>query len=220
LATVCKIQLTLSDALSLKKARFEGFGKAYNCYHKLFILCNTANYGVTMTLKFNAKKCPSIFFSTAGLMIMLMVTASLGLACAQAEDNASQAMISKDEASQKVIDTLVKNLTENSDLKMGLRVNQYPDLLDANTEVGEASTDETMPSRVLVCQNASWLFFLDLAPGAHFAHPATIAVLDAVSGEIQTMDAQWWPALAEPVFDDETQRRDPETIIFEMEPNL
>lgn len=173
-----------------------------------------------MTIKLNAENCPSNFFCTAGLMIMLMATVSLCFACAQAEDNASQAMISKDEAAQMVIDTLVKNLTENSDLKMGLRVNQYPELLDASTEVREATTDETMPSRVLVSQNASWLFFLDLAPGAHFAHPAIIAVLDAVSGEIQTMDAQWWPVLSEPVFEDETQRRYQETIILEKEPNL
>jgi hypothetical protein len=177
-------------------------------------------YWDIMTLRLKVENFPSNLFGTAILMMTLMATISPCFASAQPEDNESLAMISKDEAAQMVIDTLVKNLTENSDLKMGLQVNQYPELLDAGTKVNEATTDVTMPSRILVCQNASWLFFLDLAPGAHFAHPAIIAVLDAISGEIQTMDAQWWPVLTESIFDDETQRRDLETIIFERQPNL
>jgi hypothetical protein len=173
-----------------------------------------------MSLRFNAENCPSNFFITAGLMIMLMAMMGICLGSTQEGYSASQAMISKDEAAKMIIDNLVKNLTENSDLKMGLQVNQYPELLEARTEVKEANAGENMPSRVLVCQNTSWLFFLDLAPRAHFAHPAMIAVIDAVSGEIQTMDAQWWPILAKPVFDNETLRRDPKTIIFEKEANL
>jgi hypothetical protein len=173
-----------------------------------------------MNLGLNAEKRHSNFFIIAGLMIMLMAMICICLGSAQEGYNASQAMISKDEAARMIIDTLVKNLTENSDLKMGLQVNQYPELLDAGTEVREATAGGAMPSRVLVCQNASWLFFLDLAPRAHFAHPTIIAVIDAVSGEIQTMDAEWWPVLAKPVFDNETQRRDPQTIIFEKEANL
>ncbi|NYT02743.1 MAG: hypothetical protein GKC10_08330 [Methanosarcinales archaeon] len=135
-----------------------------------------------------------------------------------ADDNASQSLISRDDAARMIIDTLVRNVTENREVNMGLRVNQYPELLDAGTEVRVAAVDGTSNASVLVCENASWLFFLDLAPGAHYAHPTIIAVLDAVSGEIQSMDAQWWPLLAEPVFSDEAAREDPETIIFEEEP--
>jgi hypothetical protein len=171
-----------------------------------------------MNIRPNGEKYHSNFFITVCLMIMLM--AMMGICLGSVQEGHNQAMISKDDAAEKIIDTLVKNLTESSDLKMGLQVNQYPALLDAGTEVREAAGGETMPSRILVCQNASWLFFLDLSPRAHFAHPAMIAVVDATSGEIQTMDAQWWPALTVSVFDTETRRRDPETIIFEKEANL
>lgn len=119
-----------------------------------------------------------------------------------------------------IIDTLVRNLTESSELEMGLRVNQHQDLLDSGTRVMEANQDELEPSGLLLCQNASWLFFLDLAPGAHFAHPVIIAVLDAITGEIQSMDGQWWPVIIQPAFENETERQDPETIVFETEPNF
>jgi len=184
---------------------------------KLFIYRNFIMLGITMYVKLNATNWPSNLFGAAVLMIALL---ALCLASAQAGDNTGQSMISEDEASQIIIDTLVKNLTESSELEMGLRVNQYQDLLEAGAQVIEANPDEIEPSSVLVCQNASWLFFLDLAPGAHFAHPVIIAVLDAVSGEIQSMDAQWWPVIVQPAFEKETQRRDPETIIFEKESNL
>lgn len=169
-----------------------------------------------MYIKLNAVNWPSNLFGAFGLMIALL---AMCLASAQAGDYTSQYMISEDEASQIIIDTLVKNLTESSELEMGLRVNQYQDLLEAGALVREASPNEIEPSIFLMCQNASWLFFLDLAPGAHFAHPAMIAVLDAVSGEIQSMDAQWWPIIVQPAFENETQRRDKDTIIFEKEPN-
>ena len=171
-----------------------------------------------MYIKRNAVNWPSKLFGAAGLIVALW---ALCFAPAQAGDNTNLPMtISKDEASQIIIDTLVKNLTESSELETGLRVNQYQDLLEAGAQVREANPNEIEPSRVLVCRNASWLFFLDLAPGAHFAHPVMIAVLDAVSGEIQSMDAQWWPVIVQPAFENETQRRDKETIIFEKEPNF
>ena len=173
-----------------------------------------------MNLKLNGKNWPSNLLGTTALMMTMLAATSLCLASAQTADNASRSIISEDEASQIIIDTLVKNLTESSELEMGLRVNQYKDLLKAGSQVGEAKPDEIEPSRVLVCQNASWLFFLDLAPGAHFAHPAIIAVLDAISGEIQSMDAQWWPVIIQPAFENETERQDPESIIFEMKPDL
>ncbi|KUK44508.1 MAG: Uncharacterized protein XD72_1116 [Methanothrix harundinacea] len=173
-----------------------------------------------MNLKLNGENWPLNLFSAAGLTMALLATVSLCLASPQAEDDISPSMISEDEASQMIIDTLVKNLAESSELEMGLRVNQYQDLLDAGTQVREANQDELESSGVLVCQNASWLFFLDLAPGAHFAHPVIIAVLDAVTGDVQFMDGQWWPIIMQPAFENETVRRDSETIIFEKEPNF
>ena len=171
-----------------------------------------------MNLKHNGENWPSNLSGAAFLMMTMLAVASLNQALA--EDNPSMSMISEDEASQIIIDTLVKNLTESSELEMGLRVNQYQDLLKTGSLVGEANREGIVPSSVLVCHNASWLFFLDLAPGAHFAHPAIIAVLDATTGEIQPMDAQWWPAIMEPAFENETERQDPVTIIFEKEPNI
>jgi hypothetical protein len=173
-----------------------------------------------MNLGLNSENCISRIFISACLMITLLGMIGTCFGSAEEMYNASQAMISKDKAAEMVIESLVKNLTENSNLKMGLQVNQYPELLDAGVEVREAIMGETMPSRVLVCQNDSWLFFLDLAPLAHFAHPVIIALIDAVSGKLQTMDAQWWPVLEKPVFANETQRQDPKTIIFEKEANL
>ena len=170
-----------------------------------------------MRIKLNAANRHLNLFN---VVCLAMVLFALSLASALAADDASQPMITEDEASQIIIDTLVKNLSESSDLEMGLRVNRYPDLLQAGAQVREASPDEIDPSKILLCQNASWLFFLDLAPGAHFAHSVIIAVVDSVSGEIQSMDGQWWPVIMQPAFENETARRDEETIIFEKEPNL
>ena len=56
-----------------------------------------------MYIKLNAINRPLSLLGVAGLVIALLV---LCLASAQAEDNTSQSMISKDEASQIIIDTL------------------------------------------------------------------------------------------------------------------
>lgn len=171
-----------------------------------------------MNLKHNGEKRPSSLLGAAALMMAMLAAASLCQALA--EENMSESVISEDEASQIIIDTLVKNLTESSELEMGLRVNQYQNLLKTGSLVGEADPEGIELSSVLVCHNASWLFFLDLAPGAHFAHAVIIAVLDATTGEIQPMDAQWWPVIMQPAFENETERQDPETIIFEKEPDF
>lgn len=173
-----------------------------------------------MNLKPNGDKWPLNLFRAAGLMIAVLASVSLCLGSPQAEDAINPSVISREEASRMIIDTLVRNLTESSELEMGLRVNQHQDLLDSGTRVMEANQDELEPSGLLLCQNASWLFFLDLAPGAHFAHPVIIAVLDAITGEIQSMDGQWWPVIIQPAFENETERQDPETIVFEKEPNF
>jgi hypothetical protein len=173
-----------------------------------------------MNLKLDRENCPPNLFSVARLTIALLAAVGLCLASPQGEDEVSLSIISEDEASQMIKGSLIKNLTESSRLEMGLRVNQYPELLDSGTMVREANPDELEPSRVLFCRNASWLFFIDLAPGAHFAHPVIIAVLDALTGDIQYMDGQWWPVIIKPAFDSETKRRDPETIIFEKVPNI
>lgn len=197
--------------------------------HKLFIIRREHYMGLVMNMKFYSRYGLLNFYKVVCLMIMLVAGICLCLAASHAEDDADQSLLSKDEAARMIVDSLVQNLTDDSNnsnylnysnSNMGLRVNQYPELLDAQTEVREANPDEAVLPRTLVCLNESWLFFFDLAPGAHFAHPTIIALVDAVSGEIQYMDAEWWPVIDVPVFADEMQRNDSETIVYERQPGV
>jgi hypothetical protein len=42
-----------------------------------------------------------------------------------------------------------------------------------------------------------------------------IALLDAVSGEIRSLDAEWWPVIEMPIFKNRADRLDSNTIIYE-----
>lgn len=121
----------------------------------------------------------------------------------------SQTLITKENASQKIIAEIVPNISSS------LRVNLFPTLLDAGSRVTQASDGGGKTQEYLTCEHQSWLFFIDLSPGAHFAHPAVIVLLDAVNGEIKSMDAEWWPVIEDAVFDNIAERQDPSTIVFE-----
>jgi hypothetical protein len=47
--------------------------------------------------------------------------------------------------------------------------------------------------RGLVCGYRCSVFFLDLLPGAHFAHPTVVGLYDHETGELQTLRGEWWP---------------------------
>lgn len=122
----------------------------------------------------------------------------------------NQTLMTKEDAAQMMIATVAVDINDSS-----FRMHQYPALIDAGSKVRQAVTDESKASEYLACERQSWLFFIDLSPGAHFAHPAIIALLDAVSGEIKSMDAEWWPVIEVPVFDSTAKRQDPSMIVFE-----
>ena len=126
------------------------------------------------------------------------------------DETLAQAAITKEQASQKILDFFVKNVTNKS-----VRINQYPSLLDTGIRVREAYSQGADVSKYLICEHSSWLFFVDLAPGAHFAHPTKISLLDAVDGNIKSIDAQWWPVIEMPLFNTEFKRNDSSTIVFE-----
>ncbi len=150
---------------------------------------------------------------------ILLALSAIGLAAifiianpcyaADSAGSSSQMLITKENASQKIIAEIVPNISSS------LRVNQYPTLLDAGSRVTQANDGGRKAQEYLTCEHQSWLFFIDLSPGAHFAHPAMIVLLDAISGEIKRMDAEWWPVIENAVFDSVAERQDPSTIVFE-----
>jgi hypothetical protein len=148
--------------------------------------------------------------SAIGLTVILITMASSCQASDSINGSSSQALITKGDAVQKIITAIVPNINSSS-----LRVHQYPTLLDAGSRVRQAVNDEGKTPKYLACEHQSWLFFIDLSPGAHFAHPAIIALLDAVDGEIKSMDAEWWPVIEVSVFESMAERQDPSMILFE-----
>jgi len=145
-----------------------------------------------------------------GLTAFFIIMANSLQASDSINGSSSQALMTKEDAAQKIIATVVADINDSS-----FRVHQYPALLDAGSKVRQAVTDEGKAPEYLACERQSWLFFIDLSPDAHFAHPAIIALLDAVNGEIKSMNAEWWPVIEVPVFDTMAERQDPSMIVFE-----
>jgi hypothetical protein len=145
-----------------------------------------------------------------GLTAFFIILANSVQASDSANGSSSQVLITKEDAAQMMIATVAVDINDSS-----FRMHQYPALIDAGSKVRQAVTDESKASEYLACERQSWLFFIDLSPGAHFAHPAIIALLDAVSGDIKSMDAEWWPVIEVPVFDSTAKRQDPSMIVFE-----
>lgn len=152
----------------------------------------------------------SLSLSAIGLTVILIIMANSCQASDSINGSSSQALITKGDAAQKIITTIVPNINSSS-----FRVHQHPILLDAGSRVRQAVNDEGKTPEYLACEHKSWLFFIDLSPGAHFAHPTIIALLDAVNGEIKSMDAEWWPVIEVPVFENMAERQDPSMIVFE-----
>ena len=132
-------------------------------------------------------------------------------------------MLTKDQA-ENIIAPKLEEIWEKADQRKGLRVLQHSQLLPKGTCVKPAfSTRDEEPS-VLTCNNTCWLFFVDEAPGAHFAHPVVIILLDAETGEQQVMRANWWPCVygphveSKPIFSTLKERGDSDMIIFEKAP--
>ena len=43
-----------------------------------------------------------------------------------------------------------------------------------------------------------YVFFIDDQPGFKYAHPVRYAWVNTKTGEVQTVDARWWPKISEP----------------------
>jgi hypothetical protein len=125
-------------------------------------------------------------------------------------DNSSQVLINKEDAARKIIDVIVPNIGS-----INLTVHQYPTLLDAGSKVTQARAYGSNALDNLFCEHSSWLFFFDLAPGSHFAHPTRLALMDATNGEIKSIDTEWWPVIEVPIFDSVKEREDQNAIVFE-----
>lgn len=127
--------------------------------------------------------------------------------------------ITRMDAQERILSTLVKDIQKEVDPRIGLRVHRYDKLLPEGARVEPVFAREGERPPVLRCRHPSWLFFVDEAPGAHFAHPVRFVLLDAVTGKQQVIRARWWPQVdGQPIFDTVTERRDPQTIIHDQIP--
>lgn len=128
--------------------------------------------------------------------------------------------IGKKEATESII-SLGENIWAKADRSKGLRIHQYGELLPKGARVGPAFTPEGKEPLFIVCEHPCWLFFIDEQPGAHFAHPGRIVLLDAVTGEEKVIQTDWWPQVdGKPIFDKVGERDDPKTIIFDEVPEI
>ncbi len=109
-----------------------------------------------------------------------------------------------------------------TDQRKGLRVHQYGELLPAGTIVKPDSINGNLVDE-MVCVNESWLFFIDEAPGAHFAHPVRIVIVDKETNIQKTIEASMWPVVEPPgdvkktLFGTFSTRNNHETIILEKQ---
>jgi hypothetical protein len=162
-------------------------------------------------MKKNLEVISMSLLKVVGLIIIFVLLTDIYYASEMMTDETlAQAAITKEQASQKFLDFFAKNVTNKS-----VRINQYPSLLDTGIRVREAYSQGSDAPKYLICEHPSWLFFVDMAPGAHFAHPTKISLLDAVDGNIKSIDAQWWPVIEMPLFNTEFKRNDSSTVVFE-----
>jgi hypothetical protein len=130
-----------------------------------------------------------------------------------------EVVVDKEQAAQIVLDTVVSRAHKTLDAQEGLRANQHGELLPAGSTIWPASPGEKH-EQMLKCDNACWLFLVDKAPLAHFAHPVEIATVDSVTGEVERIDAEWWPEVnGNPVFDTLESRSDPSQTIYYTPPH-
>ena len=71
------------------------------------------------------------------------------------------------------------------------------ELLNAGDVVVPAVVDDGVdPATVtMTAANPSWFFFVDLNPVSSFSHAVKYALVDAVTGKVSSVNADWWPAI-------------------------
>jgi hypothetical protein len=131
----------------------------------------------------------------------------------------SAVTLNKDTAARLVQDTVVAPFWERADKSKGLRVLQHKEILAKGAVVEPAFASVGKPTMRMVAQNQSWLFMIDELPGAHFAHPVKLVLVDATTGEKQEMETEWWPKVdGIQLFDKVTIRSDPLLTTFYKKP--
>lgn len=125
----------------------------------------------------------------------------------------------REEVKASVLKRVIEPLWKKTAPKRGLRVHQFEKALAPGTRVRPAVPARQGEMKEIVCAGESWLFFIDKAPGAHFAHPVEIVIWDVRQGTSRKIEAEWWPVIDEqPVFDTLEKRGNPATIIFDKPP--
>lgn len=128
--------------------------------------------------------------------------------------------INEDAAAQLVQDAVVAPILQNIDPSKGIRVLQHDKILAKGAVVEPAITLPGQRSKRMVAQNPSWLFMIDEMPGAHFAHPVRLVLVDASTGARQEIETDWWPKVNDvQLFDKEALRTDPALTTFYREPS-
>ena len=151
----------------------------------------------------------------------LILAATITVFCSIIPGCVSTPQIRRQTAAERIISTTVTDIWAKADQKRGLRVHQYEKLLAKGTSVQSAFVALGEEATVIVCQNQSWLFFIDEAPGAHFAHPARVVLLDAKTGKQQVIKTGWWPQVGgKEIFNTVEKRSSKKTIIFDKAPRM
>ncbi len=131
----------------------------------------------------------------------------------------SMELLNRETAARLVQDAVVTPLWERADQSKGLRVVQHSEMVAKGAVIEPAVTPLGEAKRRMVAQNQSWLFMIDEMPGAHFAHPVKLVLMDAATGEKQEMKTDWWPKVNDvQLFETERKRTDPKVTIFYREP--
>ena len=131
----------------------------------------------------------------------------------------SRLALSKVDAATLVQESIVNPLWAVANKDIGLKVLQYNVILPKGTKIEPAYEAAGQAPASIVSQNPSWLFMIDEMPGAHFAHPVKLVVVDAVTKEQKIMETEWWPKVNDrQVFEKEAVRADPSLIVFYKKP--
>jgi len=132
-----------------------------------------------------------------------------------AEARRAQVLMNKLEASKQVRGSVVEPLLAKPGAPKGLRVLQYQDSLPQGTRIEPAFEVKGRKTAPIITKNPSWLFMVDEAPGAHFAHPVKLVVVDAKTREQQVVETEWWPKVDNrPVFESVSARLNPASIVY------
>jgi hypothetical protein len=96
----------------------------------------------------------------------------------------------------EAVDQILKEVVKPDSLNHEVIVFAWPTPLGAGDDLAVFNPPEiTDGSPPLNIREDSWFFWVDDAPGARFAHPARMILVDQASGQLTVESVQWWPVL-------------------------